>query len=227
MKRRAILRLTSYVLSAACSACITINLYFPVAELREAAAEIVNEARPDVVSAPPDAHERRSNAPEGGAQGGSPPGEKKTSGAILSIFRLSTAHAEERKEEKKDAKKIQLNITTPVIKKIRETLKARYPKLLPFYEKGAVGEGADGHLALRDTDGLGLKEKRDVQALLKEENEDRKNLYTQIARGNAIEDSRVPDIGKLFSEEWQRKSKAGWWIEKEKGKWEKKGKEKK
>ena len=72
-----------------------------------------------------------------------------------------------------------------------------------------------------------MKEKRDLQALLKEENDDRKNLYTEIARENEIEATRVADIGALFAAKWQETSKTGWWIEKEKGKWIKKPEDKK
>ena len=38
---------------------------------------------------------------------------------------------------------------------------------------------------------------------------------------------RIADIGLLFSEEWQKKSRSGWWIEAEKGKWVRKPEEKK
>lgn len=230
------------------SGCITVNLYFPEADLKEAAAEIVNDVRPDdVTMPPPDADpsgaSNGSSAPAPAAEkeandkkvlrwDGSP---RKWSFALFDTRVAYAAGAQDKKAEDKKAsekkapekKSIKLEVKTPVIEKILETLKKRYPKLLPFYEKGALGEGKDGYLALREAEKLSLKEKRDLQLYLDEENKDRKNLYTELARENKIESSEIPRIGVLFSEEWQKKSKAGWWIEMEKGKWEKKPKEKK
>ena len=47
-------------------------------------------------------------------------------------------------------------------------------------------------------------------------------IYTQLAEANGIAEDLIPDVGRIFSEEWQKSSKPGWWIEVEKGKWEKK-----
>ncbi len=207
----------------AAASCVNINIYFPEAEVREAAEEIVGEVRPEVAGAG-----NETGAPQGSSSQAPDPEptksrltpEVKTSGSVWSLLGSHAAWA----EEKKGDKKIELDVKSPVIKKIKETLKARYAKLLPLYEKGAIGEGANGYLAAKDTDGLSLKEKRDVQTLLSEENDDRKNLYAEIVKSNGIEDSYVERVGQLFSAEWQKKSKAGWWIEPTAGKWEKKKK---
>jgi uncharacterized protein YdbL (DUF1318 family) len=219
--------------------CITVNVYFPETELQEAAAEIVNDARPDAVS-PTGLPETQSGSNEpAGRSTGSGENEvhdkkaflwRSQADGLLSLFRPRLAHAEEEKKagekESKEKKAIKLEISTPVIDRIRETLKKRYAKLLPFYEKGAIGEGKDGYVARRETEKLGLKEKRDIQLYVDEENKDRKNLYTELARENNIEVSKIGDIAALFGAEWQKKSKPGWWIETEKGKWEKKRQEK-
>ncbi len=105
-------------------------------------------------------------------------------------------------------------------------LKERYKKLVNLYKQGRIGEAHDGKLAPRDVKGLGLKDRRKVNTLLKAENTDRKNLYTAIARENKIDASKIKDIGKLFSRSWQKKCKEGWWIEIKKGKWVKKKPEK-
>lgn len=221
---------TLRVLAPLLAGCVTINVYFPEKELREAAEQIVNEVRPDVVSSAPGEPPPAEQAPSGAAPRSAEPSggaAEKTSSGLFELFRPRVAHAEEKEKEPKDEPKIRLNVETPVVKKIKETLKKRYPKLVPFYEKGAAGEAADGYLAERDTAALGLKEKRDLQALLKEENDDRRNLYAEIAKANGIDDSHVPAIGKLFSEEWKKKCKPGWWVEVEKGRWERKAERKK
>jgi uncharacterized protein len=197
--------------------CVTVHLYFPEAEIRNAAEEIVNEARPDGIEgaeAPPE--EPRPAEGQAGSGGGA------EAPRLRGDIRLAAFRAEEEPK-----KKVEIDISSPVIKRIRESLKKRYPKLFPWYERGVYGEGRDGYIALRGVEGLSLKEKKDVQTLLADENADRKNLYTEIARENEIDAERIADIGLLFSEEWQKKSRSGWWIEAEKGKWVRKPEEKK
>ena len=197
--------------------CVTVHLYFPEAEIRSAAEEIVNEARPDGIEgaeAPP----READPGKGRAE----TGEDADTLRLRRSIRLAAFRAEEEPK-----KKVEIDISSPVIKRIRESLKKRYPKLFPWYEKGVYGEGRDGYIALRSVEGLTLKEKKEIQTLLADENADRKNLYTEIARENEIDAERIADIGLLFSEEWQKKSRSGWWIEAEKGKWVRKPEEKK
>lgn len=206
--------------------CVNIYVQFPETAIEEAAEGIVDEVRP----------EDRSTAPESGGKGPAraKPSEKKgrpsspkTSGFILSFFRpryalAETASPDPAEKDTKGKKKFKVNVSTPVIKKIIGALKRRYPKLAPLYHKGAVGEGKDGYLALRSVKDLSLKEKRDVQLLQKQENNDRRNLYTKIAEANRIDHKFVAEIGTTFSRKWQEKSKPGWWIQGNDGKWKKK-----
>jgi uncharacterized protein YdbL (DUF1318 family) len=230
--------------------CVTINLYFPVTELEEAASEVVADIRsepseeaplaPEDPAEPGAAEPRPPGASPGGvAEPETPRGEARQAPsrpeAARGFLALEPRAAHAASPDEAGGKEageggkagIKIDVSTPVIKRIREALKKRYPKLVPFFEKGALGEGLDGYVALRGSDGLALKEKRDLQALVEEENADRKNLYTEIARANGIEAARIPDIGLLFSRQWQKTSKTGWWIETEKGKWIRKPEEKK
>src|SRR5262245_45020258 len=139
-------RLFAFGFSFLLLGCITVNVYFPEAELREAAEEIVNDARPDAVPATgPGEAQGGSNEPAGRSTGS---GENKVNDkkallwrnqaeGLISLFQPRLAYAEEEKKagekESKEKKGIKLEISTPVIDKIRETLKKRYPKLFPFY----------------------------------------------------------------------------------------------
>jgi uncharacterized protein YdbL (DUF1318 family) len=197
---------------AAAAGCLTIHINFPAPEVQSAAEKIVNEVRPDDAAPEPVAPdgpappaEPSSPEPAAGAPGA--PEKLQGSGWRL-LFAPRVAHAEE--------KEIRINVSSPLMTKIRETLKARYPKLLVFYEKGAVGENLKGYLELRDTKDLGLKEKRAVTALVEEENTDRKNLYKEILRLNELDEKHLEPTGKIFSKEWQAKCKESWWIETEK-----------
>ena len=237
LDRRKVPRLGSLAVATMIAGCITVHVYFPVKELREAADEIVDEVRPDIASAEESAGEgekgdraddsredagdlhRRGRDTDGSGEPIRVPPARPT---LLSVSLARTAWAEEKDSTERPDEVI--NASSPKIKKIKASLKARYKKLLPLYTAGRIGEGQDGYLVVREVKDLKLKERRKVSTLVKAENADRKGLYTAIARENKIADAKIKDIGRLFSRSWQKKSKTGWWIEVKKGKWVKKPK---
>jgi uncharacterized protein YdbL (DUF1318 family) len=81
-----------------------------------------------------------------------------------------------------------LNVTTPAIKAIRETMTARAEQLAKHKDLGHVGEGRDGMLAVRSLEGLGLGEKKAVEDLVAAENADRKALYREILVANGLKE---------------------------------------
>jgi uncharacterized protein len=218
--------------------CITVNINFPPKEVERAAEEIVGEARSAKVQAGSETGQTApapapsADAAPGSAPGGEgyttppPPPPPPASGAQSSATRglpggtllagLALAGAAEKKPE------IQININTPVIKAIRASLTARFPKLLPLYEKGVIGESRDGYVEIRDDSTLGVKEKVSAKALVSEENKDRKNLYTEIVKENHFGEDRMRDVQKIFADQWSAKSRPGWWVQKADGSWEKK-----
>lgn len=234
--------LSSLAVATMIAGCITVHVYFPVKELSEAADEIVDDVRPDIVSAEDSADSSSESESESGERAGDSREDalhlyRRARGAdgfsehvrapsstlaLLSVSLVSTAWADEKDTGEKGDDVI--NASSPRIKKIKVTLKARYKQLLPLYVAGRIGEGQNGYVALRDVKDLKLKDRRKVSTLVKAENADRKRLYTTIARENEIADSKIKDIGRLFGRSWQKKSKTGWWIEVKKGKWVKKPK---
>lgn len=181
--------------------CITINVHFPTKELEEAAEQFVDDVRPEQEGGDP------------GDEPVAPVGEQETSSWWSTALGVNVAYAQTKSD---------LNVSTPKIAAIKKTLKARYPKLFPSYKGLVIGDGNDGYLSVRDDSKLNLKAKRDLKALVAAENKDRKELYGEIAVANKIDKKNVGSIGKLFSVQWQKKSKPGWWIQDAKGKWQKK-----
>ena len=55
--------------------------------------------------------------------------------------------------------------------------------------------------------------------LVKEENEDRKELYAAVAEALDIDSEQIPRIRRIFAENWIRKSRPGWWIQTKEGRW--------
>ena len=54
------------------------------------------------------------------------------------------------------------------------------------------------------SNGLGLKEQRDLRSLLDAENRDRQVLYQEVAKALKIEASQIDRIAQIFAKEWQK-----------------------
>jgi uncharacterized protein YdbL (DUF1318 family) len=208
--------------------CVTVNITFPKKEVEKAAQVIVDEARPAAngESAEKDA----SSAPEGQPPAGkdrvaapppSPPERAGSPEARSRFLPVSFSPLPVPLEEKKEVgdADIQIDIKSPVLIKIRASLARRFPKLLPLYEKGAIGENRDGYLEAREEAKLSLAEKRDRSALVEEENRDRKNLYQEILSENKLDKENLKKVERIFAEKWREKSRTGWWIQTAGGEW--------
>ena len=113
-------------------------------------------------------------------------------------------------------------LTTPKIRALIQSMKERFPKIKPFFEKGNIGEGNDGFIHIRNETGLNLKEKSTLRSLHKEENNDRKNLYAEVAKAKDIKSSQIEKIQGVFAQKWIKEALPGWWIQEESGEWVKK-----
>ncbi|MDO3378907.1 YdbL family protein [Geoalkalibacter halelectricus] len=175
----------------AAAACVTINIYFPAEELRGAADQIVHEVW----------GERSAPAPPPQTV----PGER---GSFL--YRLpavGVAHASQ-----------DINVSTPEIRAVKESMKQRSERLFPYLDSGHVGIGADGLLKVRSTEGLDLRTRGEVNRLVGEENSDRQRLYREIARANGFPD-RVQEVQSIFADSWRDNADPGWYLEQADGSW--------
>lgn len=165
------------------AACVTINIYFPAEKVESVAGEIVDDIR----------------GLKPGEQGG-PPVQKKDQSLLyrakhLALLALgaSSVMAEE-----------VTTVSNPAIRALKESMKARYQMLKPFYEKKMITEGKDGYVALGNTSGLDLKGLRDLKGLIAAENRDRQALYQEVARALKIDPSQVNKVAEIFAKEWQK-----------------------
>ncbi len=192
--------------------CITVNVNFPAKQVEKAAEVIVDEARPPEEKDP----EREENANTGNA--GSADARREL--MLLATFAPNPADGDKAKDPPE--RDFRIEIDTPLIRSIRASLVKRFPKLLPFYTGGSVGENRDGFVETLDDEKLGLKDRRDLKALVDEENKDRKNLYQEVVKANKFDADRLKDVQKIFAAQWIEKSRAGWWVQDKDGKWMKK-----
>jgi uncharacterized protein YdbL (DUF1318 family) len=95
-------------------------------------------------------------------------------------------------------------VSNPAIRALKESMKARFQTLKPFYAKKMISEGQDGYVALGNTAGLDLKGLRDLKGLIAAENRDRQALYQEVARALKIDPSQVGKVAEIFAKEWQK-----------------------
>lgn len=113
-------------------------------------------------------------------------------------------------------------VSSPKIRALKQSLREREPLLVPFFEKGNIGEGNDGFIHTRNEGSLSLKKKADLRRLTKDVNSDRENLYSEVAKALDIDSDQIPRIQKIFAKRWIENSRTGWWVQKEDGQWKRK-----
>lgn len=113
-----------------------------------------------------------------------------------------------------------IEINTPGVAALTQSMQARYAQLAAHYASGAVGLTADGFIAVRDAGSIPLAERQAVNTLVSAENQDRKALYNEIARANGHPEW-ADEIRSTFAQRWMQRAQAGWWIQSAKG-WMKK-----
>jgi uncharacterized protein YdbL (DUF1318 family) len=176
-------------------ACITVNIYFPEATVKQAAAEIVEEIRKEEI-------EKKAPAAA----------ELPALREAPSFSFVPAAYAQEA-----------TSVSTPAIRALKDSMKSRFPSLKPYFDAGNIGESNKGLLDIRDESGLNLQAKAALRNLVKDENGDRTKLYAEVAQALNIEASQIERIEKIFAAEWAKTAAAGWWVQQEDGNWVKKG----
>lgn len=105
-----------------------------------------------------------------------------------------------------------LEINTPAITAIKNSMHDRHNKLGAFYSSGAVGLTKSGLVAVKDAKAVPLKERGSLNALVQAENADRTKLYQEIANANGHPEWKT-DIQSTFAARWVSKAKSGWFYQ--------------
>jgi hypothetical protein len=198
----------SMVSTLALSACVTINVYFPAAEAKEAAKVFVEKVL-DQADAPPP-----QPAPSGGGMALQAPRfqptrfvvDRPASGGFdpLILLGISPAMAQDQPD---------FNIQTPAIQAIQARMEQRFDsQLRPHFDSGALGFGSDGLIVVRDPAALALKDRVPVNNAVADENRDRKAVYREIAVANGHPEWEG-QIRSVFARQWISSAKSGWWYQ--------------
>jgi hypothetical protein len=112
-----------------------------------------------------------------------------------------------------------LQINTPAITTLRESLRQRFrEQLRPYFVNGAVGLTRDGLIALHDANAVPLAQRQQVNALIGAENQDRAALYKEIANANKHPEWES-EIRSTFAKRWTERAPAGWYYQDSNGIW--------
>ncbi len=193
-------RFMSVKFAAVCmllSACVTINVYFPAAAAEKAADRIIEDVwgpSQQPGAATPASPQAAVHEPAGAGRG-----LLVATGQVLA-FLIPAAHAQ-----------ADLNIATPAVRAITQSMEARHGQLKPYYDSGAVGFTNDGLIEVRDQNLVPLPERNNARKLVADENSDRTNLYREIAAANGRPDWEA-DIRKTFAQRWVERAAGGWYY---------------
>ena len=88
---------------------------------------------------------------------------------------------------------------------------------------GVVGENNEGLVEIVKLDAVkDLRERAEVQRVVKAENADREQLYKEIAAAENVDLAQLPRIRETYAETMRNKARAGDWIQLPDGTWKQK-----
>ena len=180
------------------TACVTINVYFPAAEAREAAREFVEK----VIDEADKVEIKDSSGKDGG--GGMALLQKRFDFDPWVLVGIGSAHAQATPD---------ITIKTPAIQAIQARMEARFGSILRAgFDSGALGFTADGLITVRDAGKLALKDRVAMNAAVADDNRDRKAVYREVAvaNGHPEWESQIRDV---FARQWIESARPGWWYE--------------
>jgi uncharacterized protein YdbL (DUF1318 family) len=187
---------------------VTINVYFPAAAAEKAADKIIEDVWGGEKSSEPAT--KRDDDKQTAVHDAAAQRVLLAAAASLLDFIVPPAQAQ-----------ANLNIDTPAVRQITQSMEARHAQLKKYYDAGSIGLTRDGLVQVRDQNLVPLPERNSVRKLVAEENADRTNLYREISAANGHPEWET-DIRTTFAERWASKAAAGWYFQDSSGAWKQK-----
>jgi uncharacterized protein YdbL (DUF1318 family) len=196
MKRWMGTRFTGASITAALvlTACVTINVYFPAAEAKEAAKEFVENVIDHA-----DKVEIKTEGEDGGGMAWRLPRIDP-----LALIGIAPAYAQGAPD---------ITIKTPAIQAIQARMESRFNSTLRRgFDSGALGFTSDGLVTVRDASKLELKDRVAMNAAVADDNRDRKAVYREVAVANGHPEWEAQIRG-VFAKQWIESARSGWWYQ--------------
>jgi len=180
--------------------CVTVNVYFPAAQVEKTAERIVDEVyqeKKEPIKQEP--MEKPRSSDDGGT----------TRGIVrLARFGPAPAFAEEA-----------ATVSNAAIRGLKEQIGRRHTDLIPYYQQGQAGITRDGFLEVRGTGGLALPQVATLKRLVDADNAARRQLYEEVAKALNLKTEQVSQVRKIFAKQWRDKAQAGWAVQSDDGQW--------
>jgi uncharacterized protein YdbL (DUF1318 family) len=177
------------------SACVTINVYFPAAEAKEAAREFVEKVIDEA---------DKVEIKDGRSGGGMAALQRRVDFDPWILLGIGSAQAQGAPD---------ITIRTPAIQAIQSRMEQRFNATLRRgFDSGALGFTGDGLITVRDAGKLELKDRVAMNAAVADDNRDRKAVYREVAvaNGHPEWESQIRDV---FARQWIDSARAGWWYQ--------------
>jgi uncharacterized protein len=209
---RRVLPLKIALVSLLIAACVTINVYFPAAAADKAADQFINDV---------------TKGGTGGSTNPPPqsyfvqPAERHEWVAVLVRGVGNALDALVPAANAQDAEAA-LNVSSPAVTRIKQSMAARFGDLEKFFASGAVGLTKDGMVDVRDINAVALPDRATVKRLVAEDNADRAQLYGEIAKASNHPEWEK-DVQAAFARRWVATgAKPGWYYQDSSGGWKQK-----
>ncbi|MGY0798100.1 DUF1318 domain-containing protein [Lysobacter sp. A286] len=183
------------------TACVTINVYFPAAEAREAAKQFVEKVIGDQPQPSTPVEEG-----DGGPSAMLDAGLLKQLASQVDVYALIGIGSAR-------AQSPDISIQTPAIQAIQARMASRFnSSLRAGFDAGALGFASDGTIVVRDASKLALKDRAKVQQAVAEDNRDRNAVYREVAVANGHPEWES-QIREVFAKQWIASARSGWWYQ--------------
>jgi len=193
------------------TACVTINVYFPAAEAKEAAKQFVEKVIGDQAQPQPQAQPEPQK--EGNDGGGMAVRQLRLRFDPLMLLGISPAYAQDAPD---------ITIKTPAIQAIQARMESRFDaSLRAGFDSGALGFTSDGLVVVRDAGKLQLKDRVAINQAVADDNRDRKAVYREVAVANGHPEWEAQIRG-VFARQWIDSARSGWWYQNAGGGWKQK-----
>jgi len=190
------------VAAIALTACVTINVYFPAAEAKEAAKEFVEKVIGE---------DAAKNKPDEGGDGGMASLLRRLD--PLSLVGIGSAYAQGAPD---------ITIRTPAIQAIQARMETRFDSTLKaHFDSGALGFTNDGLVTMRDAAKIALKDRVSANQAVADQNRDSKAVYREVAVANGHPEWEA-QIRAVFAKQWIESARGGWWYQDAGGGWKQK-----
>ncbi len=201
-------------------ACVTINVYFPEAAVKDLSEQIEDAVEREAAGGEPTGGEPAGGEPIGDAAAlGGASWLRSTAdlvvGTALHLLAPAPVYAQTDQVAAPE-------ITNPAIRRIIQSRAARVRELDRHKASGALGENNRALVTVRQLDALGLQERAAVQKLVRAENADRERMFKEIAAATGTDLSQLPQIRSTYATTLRQKARRGEWIQMPDGSWRQK-----